>query len=693
MASSGSSSTTPPWIRALQGAVVVLIAAYLVWTLPGVRPGPQFQVVLDGLLQGTAYVAVALLCAVGVLRRSSGAAWRWVTAAVALRAIGFVLTLAFLAAGAPLPYPSVADAAWVLSSLALIGAVALRLHELVPRLPRLVVLDALAVSLLLVGLVVDVLAEPLVTLTSPGVERSAVVVNIVYPLLDTALLVAAAALITAARQHLRPADLLLVSGIVAFVVVDVAYLVLLAEGLWRPGTLLSSLSLTATATIALAVWWAPGPPDLVRRPGELPALAPAPSITPPAIVACGSFVALTISGVGGAPVLALLLYSAAGLVAISRGVLTLQHVRHEAGLVLGEASEDLHRFHALVEASSDFIGMADHRGNVLYLNPGARRLLHLPPDFDVTTLTVADIVPSQGPASFEERWPVLLEHGVWEGESQVVPMDGSEPVPVATSTFVMRRPDTGEAVAMATIQRDIRELKRHEAALGDIADQRARLLTRLVQAQEDERAQVAADVHDDSVQSLAVVDLRLSTLRRRVATDDPALLEALDAVQESVSAATDRLRHLLFDLESPARTTTLGDALAHGAEVIFADTDIEWEITGLRDLDLPEAERVTAYRVAREAMVNARKHAGADHVVIDLCRALDAVVVSVRDDGRGIGEGEDRERPGHKGLASMRDRAQVAGGRLEVRRREQGGTEVRLTMPTAPDRPLAGPDT
>jgi signal transduction histidine kinase len=212
-----------------------------------------------------------------------------------------------------------------------------------------------------------------------------------------------------------------------------------------------------------------------------------------------------------------------------------------------------------------------------------------------------------------------------------------------------------------------------------------------VQAQEDERAQIAADVHDDSVQSLAVVDLRLSTLRRRVAESQPDLLPVLDGVQESVSAATDRLRHLLFDLESPARTTTLGDALAQGADAIFADTDVEWELTGLPDLDLPEAERVTAYRVAREAMVNARKHAGARHVVIDLSRVGDAVVVTVSDDGRGIAEDDDRERPGHKGLASMRDRAQVAGGRLEVRRGEEGGTEVRLCLPTAPDRPLARP--
>ena len=61
--------------------------------------------------------------------------------------------------------------------------------------------------------------------------------------------------------------------------------------------------------------------------------------------------------------------------------------------------------------------------------------------------------------------------------------------------------------------------------------------------------------------------------------------------------------------------------------------------------------------------------------------------MTVRDDGRGIRPGDERERPGHQGLASMRDRALVAGGELRVGPTPEGGTEVRLSLPARPAHP------
>ena len=70
-------------------------------------------------------------------------------------------------------------------------------------------------------------------------------------------------------------------------------------------------------------------------------------------------------------------------------MLTLREDRREATLVIGAASEDLRRFQALVEASNDFIGIADLTGAVVYINPAGRRMIGIAPDRDVTTLTVA----------------------------------------------------------------------------------------------------------------------------------------------------------------------------------------------------------------------------------------------------------------------------------------------------------------
>jgi signal transduction histidine kinase len=206
----------------------------------------------------------------------------------------------------------------------------------------------------------------------------------------------------------------------------------------------------------------------------------------------------------------------------------------------------------------------------------------------------------------------------------------------------------------------------------------------LVQAQEDERSRIAADVHDDSVQALAAVDLRLGLLRTRLARRDPELAAdlapELDKVVSTVSGATTRLRNLLFDLESPARRTTLAVSLGEAADFVFGGTDVAWTVEGDTAIDLPEHHRVTAYRIAKEAMVNARKHADADAVTITITRTDEHVVVSVRDDGRGIDPALVRDRPGHLGIGAMRDRASIAGGVLEVSAHPEGGTEVRLTL-------------
>ena len=124
-------------------------------------------------------------------------------------------------------------------------------------------------------------------------------------------------------------------------------------------------------------------------------------------------------------------------------------------------------------------------------------------------------------------------------------------MPVAIASFLMHDPDTGAPFGLATVQRDMTERVAAERSVRRLSEHRQALLERLVEAQETERAKIAGDVHDDPVQALAVVDLRLGLLRRRIAEQAPELLDAVGAVQETVVAATERLRALLFDLEAP----------------------------------------------------------------------------------------------------------------------------------------------
>ena len=172
-----------------------------------------------------------------------------------------MLTLTALSLGRrTLPSPSIDDAAWVLSTLCLIAAVVFRLHDLAPRrVSRLHGARRHRRRTARGGTRPGVLR-----VADPDAHRprqlrhSAIVVNIGYPVLDTVLLVAAAALVTTVRLRLSRSEMLLFSGVVAFAAIDVVDFVFLAQGRWRPGSLLASLSLVATAVIATAVWSASG---------------------------------------------------------------------------------------------------------------------------------------------------------------------------------------------------------------------------------------------------------------------------------------------------------------------------------------------------------------------------------------------------------------------------------------------------
>lgn len=357
---------------------------------------------------------------------------------------------------------------------------------------------------------------------------------------------------------------------------------------------------------------------------------------------------------------------------------------------LREAVVDLTRFKALVEASSDFIAITDLDGAVHYVNPPGRTMIGMDSSVDVTTTTIADYLTPEGlVAAVEVAQPAAVRHGHWEGESTLRDWRGGPPIPVAVASFLMHDPESGETLGLATVQRDITDRLAAEAALRRLADQRQALLIRLVDAQDAERRRIADDVHDDSVQALAAVDLRLGLLRRRIREQAPTLLGSLDALQDSVTGATDRLRALLFDLEPPDLGHGLGEAVRRGADDTFEGSKVHWEVDATGEPETHESTRAVAYRIVREALINVRKHADAEQVRVVVGARDGGLLLTVADDGVGV-DPETESQPGHRGITTMVDRAAAAGGTCSVRPGESSGTVVSVWLPLP--EPHAGAD-
>lgn len=213
--------------------------------------------------------------------------------------------------------------------------------------------------------------------------------------------------------------------------------------------------------------------------------------------------------------------------------------------------------------------------------------------------------------------------------------------------------------------------------------QRAKLLLELVTAGETQRARIAADIHDDSIQIMSAAALRLEMLGRELS--EPSQRETLDAVADTVRQAVTRLRRLIFDLSPRAlESAGLAGAIQEYLREIAADGGFDWHIEDETSGRLARAVETILYRVAQEAIRNAQKHSRASSVRVTLERRRGGTVLRVADDGVGLAaEATLEHRPGHVGIASMRQRVAMAGGRLNLDSAPGRGCTIEVWLPDA----------
>ncbi|MDX6624424.1 MAG: two-component system, NarL family, sensor histidine kinase UhpB [Solirubrobacterales bacterium] len=207
--------------------------------------------------------------------------------------------------------------------------------------------------------------------------------------------------------------------------------------------------------------------------------------------------------------------------------------------------------------------------------------------------------------------------------------------------------------------------------------ERRRAGSAALRAQEEERARVARDLHDEVNQSLTGLLLRLEAAREGAPPE-------LEAELEETKALANQAMNELLSLARQLRPTALDDlglaaAVAGQVEQLRrGEIEVRFEAEGDFS-DLGDDAQLVVYRVAQEALSNATRHSGATSVGVRLGRdAGGGVELEVADDGRGFAFDE-AERG--LGIAGMRERALLVGGELTIESRPGEGTTVRLTLP------------
>jgi two-component system sensor histidine kinase UhpB len=206
--------------------------------------------------------------------------------------------------------------------------------------------------------------------------------------------------------------------------------------------------------------------------------------------------------------------------------------------------------------------------------------------------------------------------------------------------------------------------------------ERRRAGSAALQAQEEERARVARDLHDEVNQSLTGLLLRLEAAREAAPpTLEPELAEtkalANQAMRELLSLARQLRPTALDDLGLAAAIAGLVDRLGEGEMETAIDVSGNFS-------DLSDDVQLVVYRVAQEALSNAARHSGAANVNVTLRRGAAGVELDVADDGRGFAFAESER---GLGIGGMRERALLVSGDLTIESRPGAGTVVRLRVP------------
>jgi len=245
------------------------------------------------------------------------------------------------------------------------------------------------------------------------------------------------------------------------------------------------------------------------------------------------------------------------------------------------------------------------------------------------------------------------------------------------------------SVRVVVAHENITERKRAEIALRDSREELRALTARIQVAREEERTRVAREIHDVLAQEITGIKMDLAWLRRRLAepvstSQRKILLKKIGTMMRLTDQASKSAQKIATDL----RPVVL-DSLGFCAAMVWVAADFqkrteiscEAKVTN-QDLALERDHSTALYRILQESLTNIVRHAAATRVEIGLGQEAGDLVLTIRDNGRGI-RAEQLKHPQSLGLLGMSERAILLGGRCTIRPLAGGGTLVEARLPLA----------
>ena len=335
---------------------------------------------------------------------------------------------------------------------------------------------------------------------------------------------------------------------------------------------------------------------------------------------------------------------------------------------------------ALLELTQDSVFVIDMEGTALFWSRGAEVMLGYTKAEAVGKIA-HELLCTEFPKPFAEIIDELMRVGHWEGDLIKTAMDGRRVV--VAGRWALQWGKRDQAPRVLVINSDITERKRGEESLVLQKEQLRALAERLQWVREEDRKQVARDLHDQIGQILTAIKMDLTWMTRHLPESEGEVLARLRESIQSINDGVKAVRTICSGLR-PGVLDDLGLAAA-----------IEWQASEFSsrngvpckvsvppvDLHL-DGDRATAtFRIFQECLTNVIRHAQAKSVRVDLSQEDENILLIVEDDGVGFHASNSSNALGSLGLLGMKERAQFCGGDVHISSSVGRGTTVTVRVP------------
>ncbi len=239
----------------------------------------------------------------------------------------------------------------------------------------------------------------------------------------------------------------------------------------------------------------------------------------------------------------------------------------------------------------------------------------------------------------------------------------------------------GNSVGAIESIRDVTDNKRAQEKLRHSYDELRTLSAHIQEVVETERAGISRELHDVLGQILAVINMDLRWLNKKIPTQEKELHARVSSALTLIKRATSTVQRV----SSGLRPVVLDDfglaaAIDHAVKEFRDQTGIDTTFTIDKVLDIDKESGLALYRIFQEALTNVMRHAKATKLDVSLRKGADTIQLIVKDNGRGISDREMSDK-GSLGILGMRERASFIGGHLDISGPKGAGTLITVDLP------------